>query len=105
MINGFNNGYYNAYQPQTGILWVNGIEGVKSYPVAPGNSVLLMDSGDASVFYIKSVDMSGMVQPIRIFDYKERIEEKPSEKEYVTKEDLDKILSEFKRNKDHKDKK
>ena len=105
MINGFNNGYYNAYQPQTGIFWVNGIDGAKAYPVAPGNSVWLMDSGDESVFYIKSVDMSGMMQPLRIFEYKEKIEEKPPEKEYVTKEDLDKALAELKKYKEHKDKK
>ena len=39
--------------------------------VAPGNSVLLMDS-ENSAFYIKSTDASGMPQPLRIFDYTER---------------------------------
>lgn len=61
-------------QPQTqsgGILWVQGEEGAKAYMVAPGNSVLLMDS-ENSAFYIKSTDASGMPQPLRIFDYTER---------------------------------
>lgn len=103
-MNGFNNGYYAAYQPQTGILWVNGIEGAKSYPVAPGNSVWLMDSGDDSVFYIKSVDASGMPQPLRIFEYKERKEEAPKA-DYVTKEELEKALASLKNNKNYKENK
>ena len=55
----------------TGIIWVSGIEGAKSYLVGAGRSVLLMDS-ESSVFYLKSTDMSGMPQPLRIFDYTER---------------------------------
>lgn len=54
------------------INWVQGIEGAKAFPVAPGNTVLLMDS-DGSCFYIKSADNCGMPMPLRTFDYKERI--------------------------------
>ncbi len=49
-------------QPQqnnNGILWVSGEVGAKSYLVAPGTSVLLMDS-ESEKFYIKSTDVSGM---------------------------------------------
>ena len=53
------------------IIWVQGEEAAKSYLCAPGNSVLLMDS-EKSSFYIKTVDASGMPQPLRIFDYSER---------------------------------
>ena len=63
-----------AQQPQAqsgGIIWVQGEEGAKAYMVAPGNSVLLMDS-ENSAFYIKSTDASGMPQPLRVFDYTER---------------------------------
>ena len=48
-------------QPQqnnNGILWVSGEVGAKSYLVAPGTSVLLMDSDD-TVFYLKTADQSG----------------------------------------------
>ena len=55
----------------SGIIWVQGEEGAKAYMVAPGNTVLLMDS-DGSSFYLKSADNSGMPQPLRIFDYVER---------------------------------
>lgn len=61
-------------QPQqnnNGLIWVQGEAGAKSYPVAPGSTVMLMDS-EESRFYIKSADGSGMPQPLRIFDYTER---------------------------------
>ena len=74
---------YNAYnlpqyqqpmpqqQQSNGLIWVQGIEAMKSYPVSPGQSVLLMDS-ESNCFGIKTVDTSGMPLPLRIFDYKER---------------------------------
>ena len=55
----------------SGILWVQGEAGAKSWAVAPGKSVMLMDS-ESNTFYIKSSDNSGMPMPLRIFDYKER---------------------------------
>lgn len=62
----------NAQQTTSGnLIWVQGESAAKAYPVAAGQSVHLMDSED-SVFYIKSTDQSGMPQPLRIFDYKER---------------------------------
>ena len=54
-----------------GLIWVQGEAGAKSYPVAPGKTVMLMDS-ENSVFYLKTVDASGMPLPLRIFDYNER---------------------------------
>jgi len=67
-------------QPQQpdngGMLWVQGEAGAKAYMVAPGNSVILMDS-ESMTFYIKSVDASGMPQPLRIFDYTERTSASP----------------------------
>lgn len=58
-------------QPQInqGLLWVSGEVGAKSYLVAPNSTVLLMDS-DASRFYLKSADQSGMPS-LRIFEYTE----------------------------------
>ena len=60
-------------QPQTnnGLIWVQGEAGAKSYLVAPNTTIMLMDS-EASKFYLKSADSSGMPLPLRIFDYKER---------------------------------
>ena len=81
----FPQGYYPAIVPQyqqtvpqqqaqpqnNGIIWVQGEQAAKGYPVAPNQSVLLMDS-EQSAFYIKSADNAGMPQPLRIFDYSER---------------------------------
>lgn len=74
--------YYPAYQPQMyqnqynpqqhgGLIWVQGIEAAKSYPVSAGQSILLMDS-ESNSFFIKTADASGMPLPLRIFDYTER---------------------------------
>lgn len=60
-----------AQQVTSDINWVQGEADAKSRPVAAGHSVILMDTED-SVMYIKTVDQSGMPQPLRIFDYKER---------------------------------
>ena len=59
-------------QPQSnGIVWVQGESAAKSFPVAPNTTVMLLDS-EASVFYLKTSDASGMPLPLRAFDYKER---------------------------------
>lgn len=86
-----------------GILWVQGEAGAKSWAVAPGKSVMLMDS-ESNTFYIKSSDQSGMPLPLRIFDYTERTSAthqnqviQPKEidtSQFVTWEDFDKKLKE-----------
>lgn len=62
--------YLPARDPDPGILWVQGEAGAKAHLVARGNTVMLMDS-ECDVFYIKSVDNSGMPS-LRAFDYRER---------------------------------
>lgn len=66
--------FQQPQQQQTynqGLLWVQGEAGAKSFLVAPGASVLLMDS-EASKFYIKSADNAGMPN-MRTFEYKEAL--------------------------------
>ena len=58
-------------QQSSQIIWVSGEAGAKSYLVAPGNTVMLLDA-ENSVFYLKSADASGMPLPLRVFEYKER---------------------------------
>ena len=92
-------------QPQInqGLLWVSGEVGAKSYLVAPNSTVLLMDS-DASRFYLKSADQSGMPS-LRIFEYTE-IQNAPQtsviapnsdlkelDSKYVTREEYDGLKS------------
>jgi nitrous oxide reductase accessory protein NosL len=62
-----------AQQTNNGLVWVQGEAGAKSYLVAPGCTVMLMDS-EGERFYLKSADASGMPLPLRVFEYKERTE-------------------------------
>lgn len=62
-----------APQANNGLVWVQGDAGAKSYPIAPGCTVMLMDS-EGERFYLKSADASGMPLPLRVFEYKERTE-------------------------------
>lgn len=94
-----------APQPQInqGLLWVSGEIGAKSYLVAPNSTVLLMDS-DASRFYLKSADQSGMPS-LRIFEYTEvqnapqtsviaqNSDLKELDSKYVTREEYDSLKS------------
>ena len=104
--NGYQYGNYGssmqmpmAQQPQqasSGINWVQGEQAARSYLVAAGTSVLLMDS-DATRFYLKSADNSGMPQPLRIFEYKEiQPGEMPRQtlmdtEQYVTRREFDEL--------------
>ncbi len=95
---------FSTPQPQNGINWVQGEAGAKSYNIAPGQSVMLMDS-ENNVFYIKSSDASGMPMPLRIFDYTERVAQKQNptpqtqpNNEYITRKEFEKRLSELKNN-------
>lgn len=79
-----------AQQGNGGMIWVQGESGAKSYLVAAGCSVLLMDS-ESQRFFIKSVDESGIPKPLRIFEYTEIIQNSTQEQsceQYATKDEL-----------------
>lgn len=86
----------NSTNNSSGIVWVQGEAGAKAYPVAPGNSVLLMDS-EAECFYIKSTDSSGVPMPLRAFTYTEIVQsnevKEPSidTSQFVTRGELDEL--------------
>lgn len=56
--------------PNSGLIWVQGEAGAKSYLVAPNTTVMLMDS-EGDRFFLKSADASGMPMPLRVFEYRE----------------------------------
>lgn len=76
MLNQYKNNYQmpviNIPPVQTDMLWVLNETEATSYPVAPGNTVILWDKNQNTV-YIKSVSLQG-VPSIRILDYTERID-------------------------------
>jgi hypothetical protein len=111
--------YQNQYMPQTqqnsGLIWVQGIEAAKSYPVSAGQSILLMDS-ESNAFFIKTADASGMPLPLRVFDYTERTannapktaQETRTEPSidlsaYVTRDELENRIAQIRADYEHKD--
>ena len=98
-MNGINDFYNTNYQNNSLITFipVSGINQVNSWPVTAGASVKFMDTNEPK-FYIKSVDITGVVQPLKIYEFKEIINTPTAEPEYVTKEDLEKALSELRKN-------
>lgn len=83
-----------AMQP-TGsqIIWVQGEAGAKSWLIAPGSSVLLMDS-EAQRFYIKSADPAGMPS-LKVYEYREvtgQIERaEPAPVDFVTRKEFEEL--------------
>ena len=88
-------------QGNSGLLWVQGEAGAKSFLLAPGQTVMLMDSED-SVFYIKTADASGMPMPLRVFDYRERTTAQTTApitndtNRFVTREEFNELLEKIK---------
>ena len=95
--------YYQNYQypaqPQptavqnvqnSGVTWVQGEAGAKSYLVAPNTTVALWDS-EAQTIYLKSADPSGMPH-MKILDYTVRGGQTMDQNvEYATKADLERL--------------
>lgn len=77
---------YQQQQSNQGLLWVQGVEGAKSYLVAPNTTVLLMDA-DAQRFYLKSTDGTG-IPNLRMFEYSE-VTQSASQPVLTTNENLD----------------
>jgi hypothetical protein len=61
----------------TGLNWVQGEAGAKSWYITPGSTALLMDSENQR-FYLKSADMNG-IPAMRTFEYHEVGAQKPQE--------------------------
>ena len=100
---GYPMAYPNLYQKQTdsnnGITWVQGMEGAKAYQMTPNSNVLLMDSENDGVFYIKVTDNIGMAD-LRIFHYTEVAQQDTRKSltsdelsEYVKKSELSDLIN------------
>lgn len=94
-------------QMHNSIIWVQGDAAAKSYPVAPGTTIMMLDS-EEPVFYIKTVDASGMPAPLRIFDFVERSENVSPHinmEEFITREEFEKRIAELGKEKSNETKK
>lgn len=92
--------------PNTNMIWLQGENAAKSFPLAPGQTAQIMDSEAEGVMYIKSVDPNGMPLPLRIFDYTERKSQNSEPKrsseavggeEYVSKTEFNNYKEDMKR--------
>jgi hypothetical protein len=99
--------YYNPQpqQPQTsGIIWVQGEVGARSYLVSPNTKVALWDS-EAPIIYIKTSDQNG-VPSMRIIDYTYRdaapqqSQNQNNQNTYVTADEFTTLRDEVNRLKD-----
>lgn len=110
---GTNNFYGGpSYQPQSVVqvpqtqntfAWIQGEEAAKAYPVAPGNTIVLIDS-DKPIMYMKTADLSGRPQPMQIrylvsqeeYDKIHNVKiSNQNDDAYVTKEYFEKKMSEL----------
>jgi hypothetical protein len=95
------NAGYGMYPTASQMIWVQGPEAAKSYPVAPGNRVPLFDSENPTV-YVKAVDQMGKPLPMEIYDLvlRKPVEQKEEPKEtidlsnYITRDEISNIISE-----------
>lgn len=78
----------------SGIIWVNGEEGARSWVMAPNSNAILLDAENEGRFYIKTTDNIGMCT-IRTFNYKEVIDVQPAMDatlvQYATKQDVQEL--------------
>lgn len=112
-----NNSNFNQYygapqmpmnQPQSNsvmVVFVEGEAGARAYPVAAGNTVMLMDF-NSNKFWLKSTDTTGMPQQLRTFEFKELIQQPAQSPAGVSREEfnslsdkLDKLIAELGGNK------
>lgn len=103
----YQNPYYQPYTPQyhppmqtqqsTNVIWVNNETEAKNYPVAPGNTVILMDN-DNPVAYKKTTDFSGRSLPLEVYDLvprnapKEETHHQINLEEYLQRKEFDAFL-------------
>ena len=93
---------YMMGRPMTGLAqnsinWVQGIEGAKAYQIMPNSNVVMLDSDNDGIFYIKTSDNIGMCN-LRIFKYTEVTEQqnqKINPDEYVKKSELESLINQM----------
>lgn len=97
--NGYPMSYPQMYMPnsapsmpqQSGVIWVQGEAGAKSYLVAPNTTIALFDS-ESQTIYLKSADASG-IPSIKTLDYTIRnaAQAFPAGQEYATKSEVNQL--------------
>lgn len=84
--------YMNPPQPAPSeggfyTVLVNGEAGAAAYPVASGNTVMLMDF-ESNKFWLKSTNVNGIPQQLRSFSFKEEVQEIQNGRNSVTRDEF-----------------
>jgi hypothetical protein len=79
---------------QTGMMWVNGEDEAKNYPVAPNNAVPLWDSSGQYV-YVKQADASGKpaFKKYKLTETEQHKPEQTKTADYITRSEFDVVIS------------
>jgi len=76
----------------SGLNWVQGETGAKSYLVAPNSTAVLMDSEDRRRIFLKSCDSTGMPLPLEIFYKLENTEQtNKQDSDYVSRAEFENL--------------
>lgn len=98
LYNNQNNRWPTMIQNYTNTInWVQGVESAKAWQLTPNSNVLLMDSENDGIFYIKTSDNVGMCN-LRTFKYEEITENttRPADlSEYVKKSELETLINQM----------
>lgn len=88
-------------QQQNSIVWVNGLNGAKSYLVAPNTTMPLWDI-ETQTIYLKSVDSSGMptIKTLKYTTEDEPVKEEAKPVAEVTIQDLNEVYGRIDRLRD-----
>ena len=79
------------YQPQNNnviVVTVQGEQGASMYPVAAGNTVLLIDF-NLKKFWIKATDINGLPSKFTAFDFKETVKPQNDTTGFVSRNEFD----------------
>lgn len=87
---------YSGSSSNYSVAYVNNENEAYSYPVGPGNTIILMDLNN-NRFYMKSSDFRGYPQTMRVFEYTEVIpnHSENNGKDYVSREEFDQFKKSF----------
>ena len=72
------------------VVLVNGESGAQFYPVAPNNTVFLMDF-NSNKFWVKSTRSNGFPDPMRSFSFVEDTPKEEDSSKYATREEINEI--------------
>lgn len=96
---------YNNYRPQNpinynNIVWVIGVEGARAYQIPSNSNVVLLDSENEGIMYIKTSDNIGMCN-LRVFKFEELTDTPKKNDDYITRTEFEEALKALKGGLDH----